>query len=316
MSENNTPVKNFSSAGAEKLHEMTENNNTYIDFLKFQGRVFKHSASVALEFFVQKPETKFIATKEQWEMTNYTVSQGNDAIKFLNANGDVIDFYDFSQVKENNPPYQWTINKNNVNEVKKQLGIPEKMSIISGVINSTVKPTHITSCMSALGIPPKHYREFSKSYINAIQLVIAGRLETGGNSFNIQSDLTALKLLKNDSQKLAFLTYAANAARESLMKIEKTVQNINITEGIEHNDLREMENTHTGRTEERTGRRTANNTAGAAGEQTDGSKSHESGWTDGLGNNSESSEWKRNNVVSGVQNENSGQTGIEIVNNT
>ncbi len=312
MSENNTPVKNFSSAGAEKLHEMTENNNIYIDFLKFQGRVFKHSASVALEFFVQKPETKFIATKQQWEMTNYTVSQGNDAIKFLNANGDVIDFYDFSQVKENNPPYQWTINKNNVNEVKKQLGIPEKMSIISGVINSTVKPTHITSCMSALGIPPNHYREFSKSYINAIQIVIAGRLETGENSFNIQSDLTALKLIKNDSQKLAFLTHVANAARESLMKIEKTVQNINITERIEHNDLREMENTHTGRTEERTGRRTAGDTAGTAGEQTDGSKSYESGWTDGLGNNSESSEWKRNNVVSGVQNENSGQTGILV----
>ena len=34
MSEN-TSVKNFSKAGAEKLREMTENSETYVDFLKY-----------------------------------------------------------------------------------------------------------------------------------------------------------------------------------------------------------------------------------------------------------------------------------------
>lgn len=87
MSENNTPIKDFSSAGAEKLREMTENNKMYIDFLKFQGRVFKHNTSVALEFFAQRPETKFIATSEQWRQSGRTVAQGSEAIRFVDSNG-------------------------------------------------------------------------------------------------------------------------------------------------------------------------------------------------------------------------------------
>ena len=312
MAENNTPIKNFSSTGAEKLREITENNETYIDFLKFQGRVFKHNASVALEFFAQRPETKFIATREQWAMTNRTVAQGSEAIRFMNDNGKITDFYDFSQVEETTPPYQWSINKNNANEVKKQLGIPEKMPIISGVINSTVKPSDITACMSALGVPPNHYKEFSKSYINAIQLVIAGRLEVGGNNFNISSDLTALKMLKNDFQKLAFLTHVSNVARKSLMKIEKTVQNINTMERIEHNDLREMENFDTRRTAERSGRRTSDNTAGIVEKQFDRSQGNENGRSTGLGNNTESSERQEHKMVSGIQNENSERSGILV----
>lgn len=307
-----TSVRDFSSAGAEKLREMTENDNTYIDFLKFQGRVFKHNASVALEFFTQRPETKFIATREQWEQSKRTVAQGSEAIRFVDSNGKNTDFYDFSQVEENNPPYQWTINKNNANEIKKRLGIPEKMSIISGVINSTVKPVHITSCMSALGIPPQNYREFSKSYVNAIQLVIAGRLEVGGSNFNIPSDLTALKMLKTESQKLAFLTYAAKTAREALMKIERVARNVNAEERIERNELREMENSDTTRTAERSGRRTSDNTAGNVGEQSDRSESHENGRRSGLGNDTESSERQEHEMVSGVQNENSERSGVLV----
>ncbi len=87
MAENSTPVKNFSSAGAEKLREMTEKSDMYINFLKFQGRVFKHSASVAREFFTQRPEAKFIATCEQWAKTNRTVAMGSEAIRFVDSDG-------------------------------------------------------------------------------------------------------------------------------------------------------------------------------------------------------------------------------------
>ncbi|MDE6670633.1 MAG: hypothetical protein K2K16_00400, partial [Ruminococcus sp.] len=307
-----TSIKDFSSAGAEKLREMTANNETYTEFLKFQGRVFKHTTSVALEFFTQRPETKFIATREQWEQSKRTVAQGSEAIRFVDSNGKNTDFYDFSQVEETNPPPQWTINKNNADKIKKQLGIPEKTPLISGVIHSTVNPTHITSCMSALGIPPKDYREFSKSYVNAIQLVIAGRLEVGGSTFNIPADLTALKMLKTDSQKLAFLTYVADTARESLMKIENAVKNVIAEERVEKNELRKMENFNTTRTEERSGRRTSDNTAGNVGEQSDRSKSRENGRSSGLGDDTESTKRQEHKVVSGVQNENGERSGVLV----
>lgn len=311
MSEN-TSVKNFSKAGAEKLREMTENGETYVDFLKFQGRVFKHTASVALEFFTQRPETKFIATKSQWETSKRTVSQGSEAIRFIDSNNQIKDYYDFSQVEESEPPYQWTINLKNANDVKSKLNIPEKTSIINGIINMTVKPSHITSCMSALGIPPKDYKAFGKSYLNAIQIVIAGRLETGGNKFNIAPDLTAFKMLKTDSQKLTFLAYTAKTARELLMKIENTVNEINSKERIEKNELREMDNSDSRGTEKSTGRGTAVNTSGTAGEQSDRSESNESGRKTGLGDNTESTERKEHKVVSGIQNEDGKRSGVLV----
>ena len=307
-----TPVKNFSSSGAEKLREMTSDEKLYTEFLKFQGRVFKHNASVALEFFTQRPETKFIATQEQWEKTNRTIAQGSEAIRFVDSNGKITDFYDFSQLEKTTLPYQWTINKNNANAIKKQLGIPEKTPLISGVINSTINPTDITACMSALGVPPKDYSTFSKSYVKAIQIVIAGRLEVGGNNFNIPSDLTALKMLKTESQKLAFLTYVANTARKSLMKIENAVKNVIAEERNEKNELHEMENADTTRTEERSGRRTSDNTAGNVEEQSDTGKSRENGRSFGLGDDTESTGRQEHKVVSGVQNENSERSGILV----
>lgn len=307
-----TSIKDFSSSGAEKLHEMTNDEKLYTEFLKFQGRVFKHNASVALEFFAQRPETKFIATQEQWEKTNRTVAQGSEAIRFVDSNGKITDLYDFSQLEKTTPPYQWAINKNNVNAIKKQLGIPEKTPVISGVINSTINPTDITACMSALGVPPKDYSMFSKSYVKAIQLVIAGRLEVGGNNFNIPSDLTALKMLKTEAQKLAFLTYVANTARKSLMKIENAVKNVIAEKRNEKNGLHEMENADTTRTEERSGRRTPDNTAGNVEEQSDTGKSRENGRSFGLGNDTESTGRQEHKVVSGVQNENSERSGILV----
>ena len=104
-----TPIRSYSDAGAAKLREMTENPDVYADFLKFQGRVFKHNANVALEFFAQKPNAQFIATKEQWERTNRSISQSSKAIPFMDKNGSVLEFYDFSQIEDENPPHRWTI---------------------------------------------------------------------------------------------------------------------------------------------------------------------------------------------------------------
>lgn len=312
MSVYSTPIRNFSKAGAEKLREMTENSETYVDFLKFQGRVFKHNTSIALEFFTQKPDTKFIATREQWEMSKRIVSQGSDAIRFVDYNNKVKDYYDFSQIEESEPPYQWTINAKNASEVKSKLNIPEKTSLINGIINNEIKPTHIIECMSALGIPPKDYKAFGGSYLNAIKLIIAGRLETGGNRFDIQPDLTAFKMLKTDLQRLTFFTYTANVARELLIKIEKSVNEINSKERIKENELREMDNADSRGTATNSGRRTADNTTGTFGEQSDRSQSNENGRKTGLGNDTESSERKEHEMVSGIQNEDSERSGVLV----
>ena len=99
-----TPLGGYSDAGAIILRNMANDAKLLTEFLRFQGRVFKHPASVALEFFTQKPDATFIATAAQWEKAGFTVTAGSDAIKFFDEHGKTIEMYDFSQCEEEAPP--------------------------------------------------------------------------------------------------------------------------------------------------------------------------------------------------------------------
>lgn len=220
---NKVKVIAFSSAGAEKLREMTKNAEMYIDFLKFQGRVFKHKTGVALEFFAQRPNAQFIATRQQWEQLDYTLQAGASGIRFIDRNGKRTELYDFSQIEEEKKPRIWTLNKRTASVVKKELGISEKESIITGTLRQVGIP-EVTECMKALNIPPYKYQAFQQSFSNAVQIIMSGRLEMGNNSFTIPANPTAFQMLRTESEKMAFLAYATNSANRALMKIEATMQ--------------------------------------------------------------------------------------------
>jgi len=102
-----TEVNQFSRAGTKKLREIAENTAVYTDFLKFQGRIFKHNAVTALEFFAQKPDSSFIATKRQWAAAGYEIKDGGDALCFIDENGEQRELYDFSQVEGDFAPAIW-----------------------------------------------------------------------------------------------------------------------------------------------------------------------------------------------------------------
>lgn len=218
--QNQTPIRSYSNAGAAKLREMAENPSAYLDFLKFQGRVFKHSGCVALEFFAQKPDAQFIATKEQWERAGCHVTQEGKAISFMDKNGDTTEFYDYSQVA-GKQPHRWTIHARNATSIKKALGISEGGSLISTAVQNSLQASQITASMAALRVPPQEFRKFSSSFVTAVQCMIAGRLEVGGNQFGVHPDNTMFRELKTDAERLGFLSLVANAARGILQNMER-----------------------------------------------------------------------------------------------
>lgn len=232
--DNVTKTGGFSSAGAKELKKMAEDAELYTKFLKFQGQVFKHKSSVALEFFAQKPDAQFIATREQWERLHYTLQAGASGLRFVDENGNQTELYDFSQIEEEKKPHVWTLNKQNAGIVKSELGIPDKESIITGTLRQMNIP-EIVECMKTLQIPPQDFNTFRKSFMNAVHLVMAGRLETGNNSFQIPANPAAFQMLKTDAERLSFLTYVANTANRALMKIETTVQDITARKLAERN---------------------------------------------------------------------------------
>ena len=117
-SERLTPLGGFSETGSRRLTAMAQDSGELSKFLRFQGRVFKHSPSVALEFFMQRPDTQFIGTAAQWAKANSPVRQGGESVDFFDHDGNVISLYDFSQCDSDVPPWQWTITGRNIAAVK------------------------------------------------------------------------------------------------------------------------------------------------------------------------------------------------------
>jgi hypothetical protein len=291
-----TEIKNLGDAGLEKLREMSKDAAVYIDFLKFQGRLFKQNAAVALEFFAQKPDTEYIATAEQWLAAGYKIKNGGMAIHFTDDEGISSNLFDFSQIVGDNPPKIWAINADSAKEIKTELDIPADKYIISVVIEQTVSKSHVTDCMKALEIPPNDFDRFSKTFYSAVQTVIGGRLEIGGNKFNISPDMTAFATL-SEAQKMDFLTYISDTARKSLYHIEHAANKINAkiyNERNEKNELQRMERADLRGASEDTGERIADNSASGTDERTEPVENDTEGRREVLGSDDRGSEGNGN----------------------
>ncbi|MDD5947192.1 MAG: helicase-related protein [Oscillospiraceae bacterium] len=298
-----TPIGHFSSLGAERLQEITENTKDYTEFLKFYGRIFKHPISVALEFFAQHPDAKFIGSEAQWLKAGFHLQQSHEGIKFSDKNGSTVTLYDFTEIREDAPPPIWTVHSDNVKQIKAALQIPEETPLISGLISQSVTGTKIANCMAELNVPYSQAAQFRKAYLNMVQLMIAGRLEIGGNSFGIQPNTDALQMLPTVEQRFALLAHTAASAREALSSVEYVIQNLPTTrktERMEEHDLRSMVQSERGRTGNSAGQRAAGGAEASAAKRHSAIESSAQGRRSGLGIDPEVSEHGGNRLVSGA----------------
>ena len=132
---NLVPLYGISESGSAILKKITAYDDFYKQFLKLQGRLYKFPATVALEFYAQKPDTDCIGTETQWNKQGYSLISGANAVHFIDSQGHRIDYYDYSQMENNqNPPERWMITKDNADSVKQILSenntIPENNSSI------------------------------------------------------------------------------------------------------------------------------------------------------------------------------------------
>lgn len=226
---NLVPLYGISESGSAILKKITAYDDFYKQFLKLQGRLYKFPATVALEFYAQKPDTDCIGTETQWNKQGYSLISGANAVHFIDSQGHRIDYYDYSQMENNqNPPERWMITKDNADSVKQILSenntIPENnSSIISMSLYCTDIYTDISDCMSKLNIPLENRKAFFSAYVNAFSLIVAGRLEVNAQPFNITPDMSFIKRFNSDIEIMTFLSYAGRTARTALRAIENAV---------------------------------------------------------------------------------------------
>lgn len=304
-----TPLGGYSDAGAIMLRNMAANAELLTEFLRFQGRVFKHPASVALEFFTQKPDATFIATAAQWEKAGFTVTPGSDAIKFFDEHGKTIEMYDFSQCEEEAPPVIWAVTNQNLAAVKAGMGIPADSRLIDGLVTKSVNSGLIVNAMKMLNVPPQNHAAFQRSMVSSAAQIIAGRLSVNGGNFRLETDNTAFKSLKTTEQHMIYLAITGKAAREVLRQIESIVTETSVqamlAEQEANHEVRRVAEPQRGAENESDGRRTAADSEGIAVESPDRSEGGEAGRRDGLDDHAGDPERLTDTVVHGVQAEES-----------
>lgn len=305
-----TPLGGYSDAGAQMLRKMSENATLLTEFLRFQGRVFKHPASIALEFFTQKPDAAFIATAAQWEKAGFTLTPGSEAIRFFDEHGKTIEMFDFSQCEEEAPPMIWAVTNQNLAAVKEGMGIPAESKLIDGLVAKSVDSELIVNAMQMLNVPPQNHAAFQRSMVSSVAQIIAGRLSVNGGNFRVQTDNSAFRSLKSTEQRMIFLAIAGKAARGTLRQIENIVTETSVQamlaeQEAKNAELRRMAESQRGAENESDGRGTAADSEGNADESPDRIESGEAGRRDGLDDHAGDPERLADAVVSGVQAEGS-----------
>ena len=310
-----TPVGHFSKLGAQTIAKVTSNDAEYLKFLKYFGRVFKHPVSVALEFYSNKPDAQFIASKGQWERADYHVAIGAKGINFLDQKGNLITLYDFEDVIEEIPPKRWSVTQNNVSAIRSQLNLPSDTPLFIELEGSVTSPMDDLSIIQDLGLaalPDTDKLKFRDSYHNMIQVMLTGRLEVNGAIYRIQPDRAALGYCQTDEQKFYLLTAAASAARKALTSLEYAfdtlrTQNEIIRKESNENEIRRMAETQSGRKADSTGSGLSAASDYGTSQRSNISESREEGRTDRLASDTGSRGNETGEMVSG---DNNGNTEI------
>ncbi len=238
MAENVTPIGGFSQAGAEMLHEMADNAVLYAQYLRFHGRMYKQSPSVSLEFFVQRPETRFVATQSQWERIGNPVAADSLAIRFRDSHDRIVPLYDLTQCEHPEvAPRQWRMTASGEAAVRRALELPDDQRFLNALVGKAYSPESVTGAMRQLGSSPQNAEIFRHSFLTTVATVIAGRLEVGGNSFPTVIDQSVFKIM-NEEQQIGFITMAAAAAKQTLEQVEQVINGLRNAERMVQDEIR------------------------------------------------------------------------------
>lgn len=303
MADNVTPIGGFSQAGAEKLREMAGNSEVFAEYLKFHGRMFKHSPSVTLEFFMQRPECRYIANIAQWERAENPVLPDSEGLRFRDSTGRVTELYDITQCENpEHTPYQWRMSESGERAVRDAMNLPAGRSLLDGLTDRATEPSTAAAVMERLGVPPEDTKVFAPDFRNVVQAIIAARLEVGGNRFPVQVNEPVMKRMADMSneQRLGFITAAAVSAKKMLTQIEQVITDRIVmarAERMVQNEVRGVSKADGRGNAADSGRGAAGSSEGDAAQLPDAVQSDAEGRRAGLGSDADTEERRQQDIL-------------------
>lgn len=224
-------------SAAERLFTDRE---AFAEYLAFSGRFYKLPSAQAITLHYDNPNAEMATDYDTWKRFGRQVKRGGWSTAVL-AGAEIKCLFDISQTVGKDTPYQWKLDRVTAEEFVKRFSNEENRTFsgMTACINSLTADAvreRIDEIASSLDVLEINKTQFERSFLSMVRRVAAARCEWkstfkyGGGSL----DLSALDLINNTDEAEALLEQVQITAKNVLLSMERTIDNINYERGLKN----------------------------------------------------------------------------------
>lgn len=235
-----TRADDIRAAYESAVERLFTDREAFAEYLAFSGRFYKLPSAQTITLHDDNPNAEMVTDYDTWKKFGRQVKRGGWSTAVL-AGGEIKYLFDISQTVGKDTPYQWKLDRETAEEFVKRFSEEENRTFsgMTACINSLTAGTvreRIDDIASSLDISETDKTRFERSFLSMVRHVAAARCEWkstfryGGGAL----DLSALDLINNTDEAEALLEQVQITAKNVLLSMERTIDNINYERGLKN----------------------------------------------------------------------------------
>lgn len=235
-----TRADDIRAAYESAVERLFTDREAFAEYLAFSGRFYKLPSAQTITLHDDNPNAEMVTDYDTWKKFGRQVKRGGWSTAVL-AGGEIKYLFDISQTVGKDTPYQWKLDRETAEEFVKRFSEEENRTFsgMTACINSLTAGTvreRIDEIASSLDILETDKTRFERSFLSMVRRVAAARCEWkstfryGGGAL----DLSALDLINNTDEAEALLEQVQITAKNVLLSMERTIDNINYERGLKN----------------------------------------------------------------------------------
>lgn len=231
------------------LEELFDDENRFVDFLRYSGRFYKLPFSHVATLYRYNPDAEMWADYETWKRYGNNVLRNQRSSAVHIGGNQLKHYFEIGQTTHTTNPYQWSINKAVLQDFLSEVNLSENKTYrsLASYINRHVEQwtsDHAEDILKSFNIPSDGKAQFLKSFCTLAETVVSARCEHNSTyKYKVPDvpDLTAIKTLKSPEDLERICGFVQTAAKTVLLGIERKVTKIINLQRSEQNEQHNRE---------------------------------------------------------------------------
>ena len=231
------------------LEELFDDENRFVDFLRYSGRFYKLPFTHAATLYRYNPDAEMWADYETWKRYGNNVLRNQRSSAVHIGGNQLKHYFEIGQTTHTTTPYQWSINKAVLQDFLSEVNLSENKTYrsLASYINRHVEQwtsDHAEDILKSFNISSDGKAQFLKSFCTLAETVVSARCEHNSTyKYRVPDvpDLTALKTLQSPEDLERICGFVQTAAKTVLLGIERKVTKIINLQRSEQNEQHNRE---------------------------------------------------------------------------